>query len=78
MIFDPRLVWFIQENRDDRRAVPAVEDALDEFRTILKLGAWTRTQIERGATVGNAIASGFSGHEIRRVKRRKSKSRVSG
>ena len=43
----------------------------EEFQTILKLGVWARTQIERETTVGKAIARGFSGHEIRRVKRRR-------
>jgi len=37
---------------------------------ILKLGVWARTQIERGTTVGNDVASAFAGHEARRVKRR--------
>lgn len=43
----------------------------DEFQCILKLGVWARTQIERGTTVGNDFAKAFSGHEARRVKRRK-------
>jgi 5-methylcytosine-specific restriction endonuclease McrA len=42
----------------------------EEFRYILKLGVWARTQIERGTTVGNDIASAFAGYETRRVKRR--------
>ena len=42
----------------------------EEFRYILKLGVWARTQIERGTTVGNDVASAFAGHEARRVKRR--------
>ena len=41
-----------------------------EFQYILKLGVWARTQIERGTTVGNDVASAFAGHEARRVKRR--------
>jgi hypothetical protein len=36
----------------------------------LKLGVWARTQIERGTSVGNDVASAFAGHEDRRVKRR--------
>jgi hypothetical protein len=46
----------------------------EEFQYILKLGVWARTQIERGTTVGNDIASAFAGYEIRRVKRRRSNS----
>jgi 5-methylcytosine-specific restriction endonuclease McrA len=42
----------------------------EEFQYILKLGVWARTQIERGTTVGNGVASAFAGHEARRVKRR--------
>jgi 5-methylcytosine-specific restriction endonuclease McrA len=42
----------------------------EEFQFILKLGVWVRTQIERGTTVGNSVASAFAGHEARRVKRR--------
>jgi 5-methylcytosine-specific restriction endonuclease McrA len=42
----------------------------EEFQYILKLGVWARTQIERGTTVGNDVASAFAGHEARRVKRR--------
>jgi 5-methylcytosine-specific restriction endonuclease McrA len=41
----------------------------EEFQYILKLGVWARTQIERGTTVGNDVASAFAGHEARRVKR---------
>lgn len=44
----------------------------DELQYLLKLGVWTRTQIERGTSVGNAVVSAFSRHETRRVKRRKS------
>jgi hypothetical protein len=43
----------------------------EEFQYILKLGVWTRSQIERGTLLGNAVASSFAGHEARRVKRRK-------
>jgi 5-methylcytosine-specific restriction endonuclease McrA len=42
----------------------------EEFQFILKLGVWARTQIERGTTVGNDVASAFAGHEARRIKRR--------
>src|SRR5580692_4217021 len=42
----------------------------EEFQIVLKLGVWARTQIERGTTVGNDVARAFTGHEIRRVKRR--------
>lgn len=41
----------------------------EEFQYILKLGVWTRTQIERGTTVGNDIARAFADHETRRVSR---------
>ena len=41
-----------------------------EFQYILKLGVWARTQIERGAIVGNDVARAFAGHEARRAKRR--------
>jgi 5-methylcytosine-specific restriction endonuclease McrA len=47
----------------------------EEFQYILKLGVWARTQIERGAVVGNDIASAFAIHETRRLKRRKSTGR---
>jgi 5-methylcytosine-specific restriction endonuclease McrA len=46
----------------------------EEFLYILKLGVWARTQIERGTTVGNDVASAFAGYEARRVKRRISNS----
>jgi hypothetical protein len=42
----------------------------EEFRYILKLGVWARTQIERDTAVGNGVASAFTGYEARRVKRR--------
>jgi hypothetical protein len=42
----------------------------EEFQYILKLGVWTRTQIERGTTIGNMVATAFECHELRRVKRR--------
>jgi hypothetical protein len=42
-----------------------------EFQCILKLGVWARTQLERGTTVGNDVASAFAGYEARKVKRRK-------
>ena len=50
----------------------------EEFQTILKLGVWVRTQIERGTAVGNDVASAFSSHEVRRVKRRRSNSEARG
>ena len=43
----------------------------EEFQYILKLGVWARTQIERGTSVGNDVASSFERHEARRVKRRR-------
>jgi 5-methylcytosine-specific restriction endonuclease McrA len=42
----------------------------EEFQYILKLGVWARSQIERGTTLGNDVASAFAGYEARRVKRR--------
>ena len=45
----------------------------EEFQYILKLGVWTRTQIERGTLLGNSVANSFAGHEARRVKRWKSR-----
>jgi len=42
----------------------------EEFQYILKLGVWARTQIERGTTLGNDVASAFAGYETRRAKRR--------
>jgi len=45
----------------------------EEFQYILKLGVWTRTQIERGTLLGDNVASSFAGHEAGRVKRRKSR-----
>jgi 5-methylcytosine-specific restriction endonuclease McrA len=42
----------------------------EEFQYIFKLGVWARTQIERGTTVGNDVATAFAAHEARRVKRR--------
>jgi hypothetical protein len=44
----------------------------DEFQYILKIGVWTRTQIERRSKVGLVVASGFLAHERAREARRKS------
>ena len=41
-----------------------------EFQEILKLGVWSRTQVERGTTVGREIAARFSVYEVNRKKRR--------
>ena len=43
----------------------------DEIRWILKIGIWTRKQIEDNTTLGQEIARAFIGHETRREKRRK-------
>lgn len=43
----------------------------EEFELILKLGVWTRTQIEKKSVVGNAILEKFSQHDQRRIARRK-------
>jgi 5-methylcytosine-specific restriction endonuclease McrA len=43
----------------------------EEFQLIMRLGVWARTQIERGTRVGNEVAAAFSGHDVRRLKRRK-------
>lgn len=42
-----------------------------EIQWILKLGIWTRKQIEANTDLGNQIAAAFTAHEIRREKRRK-------
>jgi hypothetical protein len=42
-----------------------------EFQEILKLGVCARTQVERGTGIGREIAARFSGHEVRRLARRK-------
>ena len=44
----------------------------EEFRIILRLGVWARTQIENGTPVGKEMAEGFSKHEANRLARRKS------
>jgi hypothetical protein len=44
-----------------------------EFQEILKLGVWTRTQVERGTSVGREIASKFSAYEVKRSARRKAR-----
>jgi 5-methylcytosine-specific restriction endonuclease McrA len=42
-----------------------------EFQTILKLGVWARTQIERNTSLGQQLASAFVAYEkIRRNRRR--------
>jgi hypothetical protein len=43
----------------------------DEFQQILKIGVWTRTQIERKTTVGKLVARCYLSHEAARAKRRK-------
>jgi len=46
----------------------------EEFQLILKLGVWTRTQIERLRTdFGRKAAAAFLAHEIKRQARRKEK-----
>jgi hypothetical protein len=47
----------------------------EEFQTILKLGVWARTQIERGSPLGHQIASAFIAYEKVRRGRRKCPSR---
>lgn len=44
-----------------------------EFQYILKLGVWTRTQIEKQTRVGREVAEGFLRHEQSRERRRKRK-----
>jgi hypothetical protein len=43
-----------------------------EFQTILKLGVWARTQIERNTSLGQQIASAFVAYEKTRRNRRRS------
>jgi len=43
----------------------------EEFELIMKLGVWTRTQIDKGSSVGRAVAEQFAKHENRRLSRRK-------
>jgi hypothetical protein len=42
-----------------------------EFQTILKLGVWARTQIEKNTLLGKQLASAFVAHEKIRHRRRK-------
>ena len=42
----------------------------EEFQLILKLGVWTRTQIERRTAFGRATAAAFLAHERTRQARR--------
>ena len=44
----------------------------EEFQLILKIGVWTRTQIERDKPLGRNVASAFLAHESRRRSRRRS------
>ena len=41
----------------------------EEFELILKLGVWTRTEIQRGSGVGRQIQDKFSKREARRLAR---------
>jgi hypothetical protein len=50
----------------------------EEFQYILKLGVWTRTQIERGTPIGNDVANAFATYETRRIKRRRTIDEVAG
>ncbi len=43
----------------------------DEFRLILKLGVWTRTQVERETAIGRVIAERYLKDDVRRRRRRK-------
>jgi hypothetical protein len=43
----------------------------EEFQWILKLGAWMRTQIEKGTPIGWKAGQQFCKYECRRAKRRK-------
>jgi 5-methylcytosine-specific restriction endonuclease McrA len=45
----------------------------EEFQLILKLGVWTRTQIERRTALGRQAAAAFLAHEHTRQARRKEK-----
>jgi len=49
----------------------------EEFQHILKLGVWTRTQIERRTACGRAAAAAFLAHERTRQARRVSPTRPS-
>ena len=42
-----------------------------ELQQILKLGVWSRTQVERGTRIGREIASNFATYEAKRRARRK-------
>jgi hypothetical protein len=46
----------------------------EEFQIILKLGVWARTQVERGTTIGRAIAEQFIRYEKSRIRRRENAS----
>lgn len=45
----------------------------EEIQEILKLGIWTRTQIERETAIGTQVADKFVQYEIQKRNRRKSK-----
>jgi len=51
MAFDPRLLWLIQENRDDRRAVREVQDILDQLEV-----RWIGVEIDFKSMALPAIA----------------------
>lgn len=42
-----------------------------ELQWILKLGVWTRTEIEKGSKTGLILAEKFTEHEVKREKRRR-------
>jgi hypothetical protein len=43
----------------------------EELQWIIKLGVWTKTQIENETAIGKALAEKFVQHESRREKRRR-------
>ncbi|GIW52805.1 MAG: hypothetical protein KatS3mg081_2160 [Gemmatimonadales bacterium] len=43
----------------------------EEFQLILKLGVWTRTQIEKGTVIGRSIEDQFLKYEAERIGRQK-------
>ena len=49
----------------------------EEFQWILKLGVWTRTQIENRTSLGMALTEKFIKHERVRISRQKKKSNQS-
>jgi hypothetical protein len=49
----------------------------EEFQWILKLGVWTRTQIEKRSWLGIAIADKFIKHELNRISRQRNSSNQS-